>query len=384
MAKKKARLRMGVIGVGGMGTGHCRTMKKVKEMKLVAVCDIDVETVDRVSSDFGVPGFKRHKDLIKSGLCDAVIVATPHPSHPPIAIDCMKAGIDVLSEKPLSERISTSEKMVKVAKKTKRVLAVMFQHRFKGDNGHALEIAASGALGKIHRTSLIGPMYRSQAYYDSGGWRATWTEEGGGVLINQAPHVMDLFVNLAGMPEKVRGKIETRLHKIEVEDVAEATLTYKGGGIGYLYCATTEPGGDGGGWEIFGDKGKLVCRGGKVHYYKFSEPISKFTKRNKEPWGKIGIKEVPLRQTPPSPGHVYVMRNFARHILRGDKLLCSATNGLGQIELANAIIMSGVTGREVKLPLSRSGYDKVLAGLRRTSKKKNVKTVRITDPQHMK
>lgn len=374
---------MGVIGVGGMGAGHCGTMRNVREMKLAAVCDIDPDAVKSVGKRFRVPAFPKHRNLIKSGLCDAVIVATPHPEHPAIAIDCMKAGIDVLSEKPLSERVSTSEKMVRAAKQTKRVLAVMFQHRFKGDNRHALEIAASGALGKIHRTLWIGSMYRSQAYYDSGGWRATWTEEGGGVLINQAPHMMDLFVSLAGLPEKVEGRMETRLHRIEVEDLAEATLTYKNGGRGYLYCSTNEPAG-GSGWQIFGDKGKLVCEGGRVRYFTFSEPVSVFTKRSKSVWGKIKVKEVPLRRNPPQPGHVYVMRNFARHILRGEPLLCSGESGLGQIELANAIIMSATLGREVKLPLSRIGYDRVLADLRRKSKgKKKVRTVRVTDPQHL-
>ena len=223
-------VRFGVIGVGGMGQGHCNGLKKLEEITLTAVCDIDAATAKQVGETHGVPHFLRHQDLIKSGLCDAVIVATPHPVRPPIAIDAMKAGLHVLSEKPLSERVSTADKMIRTAKQKRVAFCVMFQRRTEPAVIKAIEIVRSGALGKVYRTALISPEYRSQAYYNSAGWRANWIGEGGGVMMNQAPHILDLFVLLA-----VYGRTETRLHNIEVEDLAEALLTYPDGGTGYLY-----------------------------------------------------------------------------------------------------------------------------------------------------
>jgi len=261
----KGKVRFGVIGVGGMGQGHCNSLKRVEEAVLTAVCDIDPNTAKQVGETHGVPYFLRHRDLIRSGLCDAVIIATPHPPRPPIAVDCARAGIHILCEKPLSERVSTADKIIAAAKETGVAFAVDFQRRTEPAFRKALEIVRSGALGRIYRRTLISPEYRSQAYYDSGGWRATWKGEGGGVMMNQSPHILDLFILLGGKPSRVWGRTETRLHNIEVEDHAEAVLEYPDGGTGYFYCSTCEAG-PGQMIEIFGDKGKLCYRNGKLQF----------------------------------------------------------------------------------------------------------------------
>ncbi|HEX2949359.1 MAG TPA: Gfo/Idh/MocA family oxidoreductase, partial [Armatimonadota bacterium] len=173
------KVRFGIIGTGGMGQGHCNSLQKIAEAELTAICDIDPETAERVGKAYGVPSFVRHTDLLESGLCDAVIVSTPHPVRPPIAIDAMKAGLNVISEKPLSERVSTADEMIATAKATGVTFAVMFQRRVEPALAKAIEISRSGKLGKIYRTTMISPEYRSQAYYNSGGWRATWSGEGG-------------------------------------------------------------------------------------------------------------------------------------------------------------------------------------------------------------
>lgn len=376
-------VKFGVIGVGGMGAGHCNVLKSVARAKLTAVCDADRTRAEEIGKQCGVPCFYNHRDLIKSGLCDAVIVATPHPEHPRVAIDCMNAGIHVLSEKPLSERVSTADKMVRVAKKNKVAFVVMFQRRHEPVMAKAISLMKRGEIGKIYRTVMISPEYRSQAYYDSGKWRATWSGEGGGVMMNQSPHILDLFIQLCGMPSEVYGRIETRLHDIEVEDQAEAMLKYPDGGTGYLYCSTNEAG-PGQMIEIFGDKGKLVLRNGQISLYRFKPAITKHIATCKEMWSRPEIEEVPLKITGKQMAHRAVIDNMVRHILCGENLVTPGYSGVDSLELANAITMSSFENKWVKLPISRSRYDKLLAHLRKTSKfaKKTGREQRVTDPGH--
>ena len=380
---KGTRVRMGVIGVGGMGQGHCASMKQVRDVKLTAVCDIDPAVAARVGTTHKVPHFVRHRDLIKSGLCDAVLVATPHPPRPPIVVDCATAGLHILSEKPLSERVSTADRMIAAAKKHRVALAVDFQRRFEPEVMAAMAIIRKGGLGRIHRRTLISPEYRSQAYYDSGGWRATWEGEGGGVMMNQSPHVLDLFIQLGGRPAQVIGRTDIRLHRIEVEDLAEAMLVYPDGGTGYFYCSTNESG-PGQMIEIFGDKGKLCWRNGELKLYEFRPAISEFTRSSKNMWGGPEWVEKPVKLPRGQRGHFNVVRNFARHLLKGEALVTPGADGIYSLELANAVWLSSYRKKPVKLPLSRSAYDRFLSEMRRKSTfvKDRTRARRVTDPSH--
>jgi predicted dehydrogenase len=373
----------GVIGVGGMGTGHCQVIGKVARARLTAVCDIDPATAERVGKQFNVPYFLNHRQLIASGLCRAVTIATPHPAHAPIAIDCLNAGLHVIAEKPLCERVSMAEKMVRAARKNKVALAVMFQRRFEPVIAEAMRIVRSGALGKIYRTCMISPEFRTQAYYDSGTWRATWTGEGGGVMMNQAPHIMDIFIQLCGLPCAVYGRVETRLHRIEVEDLAEALLKYPDGGTGYLYCSTNEAG-PSQVIEVFGDQGKLVLRDGVLKLYRFRPGIRRFIERSGKMWSRPELVEVPLTIPEKATGHADVIANLVRHLRNGEKLVTPGASGVASLELANAILLSAYEDRWVKLPISRAGYDRLLARLRRESRfaKRTAQVRRVTDPQH--
>ena len=378
-------VRFGIIGVGGMGQGHCNSLKKVAEAKLTAVCDIDEATAKKVGAEHTVPCFTDPDELIRSELCDAVIVATPHPVRPPIVVAAMKAGLHVLSEKPLCECVSGAEKMIRTAKKTGVAFCVMFQRRTEPVVMKAAELVRSGALGKIYRATMISPEYRSQAYYDSGTWRATWEGEGGGVMMNQSPHILDVFILLAGMPSAVTGHVETRLHDIQVEDLAEGMLQFEDGGTGYLYCSTCE-GGPGQMIEIFGDKGKLVFRDGVLKFYTFEPSVTDFTRTNTAMWGSPKCVEQPVTITEGENGHYVIMRNFARHILYGEKLVSPGEEGLRSLELANAIWLSSYLKKPVKLPISRKAYDTFLAAMRRKFKgaRKTTASQRVTDPQHQK
>ena len=202
---------------------------------------------------------------------DAVIIATPHYFHPPIALDAFARGVHVLSEKPLAVTVGAADSMIAGAQKSGLKFGVMYQMRAEPQNQAAKQVVESGVLGDIYRTSLTMGWYRSQAYYNSGGWRATWNGEGGGVLFNQAPHYLDLFAWLGGLPKTIMGQTRTRLHDIEVEDEAFATLEYANGAHGYLYASTTEiPNHNM--LEICGDKGKLVLHGNSLKVFGIDRP----------------------------------------------------------------------------------------------------------------
>lgn len=382
--RKSGVVRFGVVGTGGMGTGHCRTLQDVGHAELTAICDVNAAATEKAAQTFGVEAFDDHRKLIQSGLCDAVVIATPHPFHAAVAIDCMNAGLHVLSEKPLSERVSTADKMVQAARKNRVALAVMFQRRFEPAIVKAMELMGGGRIGAIHRAVLISPEFRSQRYYDSGSWRATWSGEGGGVLMNQSPHVLDLFIQLAGMPSAVFGMIDTRMHRIEVEDQAAAVMRYPKGGIGYLYCSTIEAG-PGQMIEIFGDKGKLIWRDGKLSFYRF-QPLIREAIKQAPMWGGIEAVEEALEMEPRTTGHAQVIDNLVRHLRYGEKLVTPGDSGIASLELANAITLSSFEKRWVKIPISRRKYDNLLASLRRNSKfvKGKAQEERATDPQYLK
>lgn len=381
--KSSDKVRFGVIGTGGMGQGHCTGLKDIEEAVLTAVCDIDPATAEKVGKEHDVPYFTDHQSMIDAKLCDAVIVATPHPERPAPAIDAMKAGLHLLSEKPLSERVSTADEMISTAKEMGVRFAIMFQRRMEPAAAKAIELVRTGKIGTVRRTTMISPEYRNQSYYDSGGWRATWEGEGGGVMMNQSPHVLDLFIQIGGIPSEVFGQIDTTLHNIEVEDVANAMLKYPDGGTGFLYCSTNEAG-PGQMIEVFGDKGKLVLRNGELKFYEFPESISEFTAGEHDMWDSPKCEEVPIELEGEAPGHRGIIRNLARNILHDEPLLSPGEDGIHSLELANAVMLSSHLNRPVTLPIDRAEYDAFLQGLRDNSTfVKEVKEIkRKTDPRH--
>jgi len=381
----KEVVKIGVIGVGGMGSAHCKMIKDVKEAELVFVCDIEEDVAKARGEEFGVPYFTDYKKAIKSGMAEAVIVATPHWIHPEIGIYAFNNGLHVLSEKPIAVTVSDADKMIKAAKKSKKVFAVMYQRRVEPWVRKLKELVKDGVIGEITRTLCIDPWYRSQAYYDSGTWRATWKGEGGGVLINQAPHTIDLFMAVGGLPVKVEAKTRTKLHKIEVEDDVCAILEYKNGAWGYYYTTTCEPAGTFR-MELAGDKGKIIINSTNITLYKYDMPVSEFTYKAEDMWASLGVKEekVELNTNVPT-GHGEIIRNFARAILKDEKLISPGEEGLMSVEFINACILSAKTNKPVRLPVNRKAYDTLMKKLIAKSKvKKAVKVQRVTDPKFAK
>ena len=359
------KVKVGVIGVGGMGSSHCKKMQEVEELELVAVADVNADRARAVGEEHGVPQFASGGELIASGLADAVLIATPHYFHPPVAVEAFEAGLHVLSEKPIGVQIGGAEQMAEAARKSGKVFSVMFQMRSLPHIRKARELIEGGEIGPVRRTLLVAPEFRSQAYYDSGTWRATWAGEGGGVLLNQAPHIMDVFCMLGGLPAKVTGRCARLMHEIEVEDHAEAVLEYANGAGGYFYTSTCEMGQRL--IEIVGDRGKLRIAGRQMEFWRYEPSVSEFSKTNTEMWGSPKMERVELELEECETGHKAILRNFARAILDDEPLLAPGEVGLPSLELANAIILSSHKDEAVSLPIDRDEYDGLMEGLCATS-----------------
>ncbi len=373
-------VRFGIVGVGGMGSGHARMMQSIDEVELVAVSDVDKAAVEQVSAQYDVPAFTDHKELIAAGLADAILVATPHYFHPSVAIDAMKAGLHVLSEKPIAVTVKAADGMIQAARETGMKFGVMFQMRTDKQYRIARKAIDDGLIGDIYRTSMVMGWYRSQAYYNSATWRATWTGEGGGVLLNQAPHNLDTFTWLTGVPKYVTAQVRTRNHNIEVEDEAFALLEYENGAHGYLYASVNEaPGASR--TEICGDKGKIVIDGNSVRVSQLETSIQQFTRETDQMWGSPKSQEVQVEVEEMASGHSTITRNFARAILYGETLIAPGEEGIKGLELSNAIILSGKRGKTVETPLDRDEYESLIEELKTTSRKKEgVVEQRVTDP----
>ena len=358
------KVRFGIVGVGGMGTGHARSMRSIDECVLTAVCDMVPEVAGRAGSEFAVPHLTDYRELIERDDVDAVVVATPHYMHPEVCIYALEKGKAVVSEKPIAVTVSAADAMVEAAERTGTPFAVMYQSRTEPLWQAARQLVASGRLGELYRTMMVFAVFRSQAYYDSAGWRGTWAGEGGGVLINQAPHPLDCFTWLGGLPSKVTAYTATRNHAIEVEDVAAAMLQYPNGGVGYVYCSTTEfPTTDM--MEFAGERGKLRIAEGRLKFWELPEGVKEFSDTSPEMWVLPPVEEAQVELPDRESGHRAILRNMARHVLYGEELIAPGVEGLKSVEMINAIILSGKTGEPVGVPVDRTRYDALLEELRR-------------------
>jgi len=373
--------RLGVIGVGIMGGFHadCLREGKVKGARLAAVCDLRPERLARFE---GVKKYEDSGKMLRSGDVDAVIIATPHYFHTTIGIDAFESGIHVLTEKPISVHKADCERLIAAHKKTKLVFSAMHQMRSSPFHQKVKQMVSSGELGEIRRMNwLLTDWFRSDAYYASSEWRATWAGEGGGVLLNQCPHNLDILAWIFGMPKRVTGFCEFgRFHDIEVEDSVTAYLEFPNGSTGLFVTTTGEAPGTSR-LEIAGDRGKLVAENyqDEISFFRNEIPTSEFCRTTKEmfdPPPTWSIK-IPAHH---GGGHREITQNFVDSILHGTPLLINGGEGINAVELANAIIYSSLTGKPVDMPLDGAAYEAKLKELiAKSTKTKKVKEISVTD-----
>lgn len=379
------KVRIGVIGMGGMGYAHCRDVISLEETQLTCISSRDETVVNEKAKEFGVTPFTNYKEMITSGLCDAVIVSTPHWTHPDISIYAFENGLHVLSEKPIAVTVSAADRMISSAKKNNKVFSMMMQRRSEPNIKKAFQLIKDGRVGKIIRTLCVDSWFRTQAYYDSNVWRGTWKGEGAGVLINQAPHMADILMVLGGMPKKVDAKIRTEYHNIEVENEVHALLEYENGAHGYYYISTLEPI-EGHYIEICGEKGKLVLKNMKLKFYSYEKPISESISTAVDMWETLKYKEEKIElEVDLLKEHIEIIKNFASSILKGETLISPGEEGLYSVEFYNACLLSGKKNKPVEIPVDREEYNFLMEDLKRISKPKtNVRIQKATDPKYRK
>jgi predicted dehydrogenase len=324
--------------------------------------------------------FESGEKLIRSGQVDAVIIATPHYSHTTLGIEALEHGLHVLVEKPISVHKADCERLIAAAKKRKQVFTAMFQLRTEPKYRKLKSLLDARELGQLTRVNwIITDWFRTEAYYASGGWRATWKGEGGGVLLNQCPHNIDLLIWLCGMPAKVRGFCQLgRFHNIEVEDNVTAYLEWADGATGVFITSTGEAPGTNR-FEIAGERGKIVLENNRITFTRNEVSMMEFSKTSKVGFAKPEVWniEVPF-DTAAAQQHYAITQNFVDSILDGVALVAPGSDGIYSVELANAILLSSLEGKTIELPLDSAAYERKLHELTAASKAEK-RVVRITE-----
>ncbi len=359
------KVRIGVIGVGNIGSHHVKYIGggRVKDAVLAAVCDIDPSRLEWVKNNIGphVKLFNHFDELLESGSVDAIIIAVPHYLHPPYAIKAFEKGIHVMSEKPTGVYTKQVREMNEAAGKSSVVFAAMFNQRTTPVYKKVKDLLDSGELGEMRRVNYtVTSTYRPQAYHNSSNWRGTWSGEGGGALINQYAHKLDLWQKICGMPSRIRGFCYYgKRRAIEVEDELTAYAEYPNGATGLLICSTTEcPGTDR--LEIAGDRGKIVVDGlDKLTFYRSRESESEFNLKNKIPFAQpeVWTSDIPFEENfIYFEGHIKVTQNWVNCILHNEKLLSPGEEGINMVEIMNAIYLSSWSDNWVNIPVDEDLY----------------------------
>jgi predicted dehydrogenase len=363
-------VKIAVVGVGGMGFGHLNSLKEIKRAELCAVCDIRKEVADKVASVYGVPAYYDASEMYDRSKPDAVIIATPHYDHTPLAISALQKGIHVLTEKPVAVHKADAQKMIDAhAKRPELVFSAMFQCRTDHYYRKLKDLIQSGELGKIRRVVwIITNWFRSQTYYNSGGWRATWRGEGGGVLLNQCPHNLDLFQWFFGMPERVRAFCSFgKYHDIEVEDDVTAYMEMPGGGTGVFIASTGEAPGTNR-LEINCERGKVVLENGKIIFNRTEVPVGEFCATTDKSFDSPPMWNVEVGYPQGGGRHSLIIQNFVDAILDGTPLVAPAEEGINSVELANSMILSALKNKTVEMPMDAGEFEAELKKLIKNSK----------------
>ena len=357
------KVRLGIIGVGGMGGHHARNViaEKITGVELTAVADVAPDVAKKFP---GQKAFSTGEDLIKSGTVDAILIATPHYSHTPLGIAGLEQGLHVLVEKPISVHKADCERLIAARRDPKLVFAAMFNQRTDPTYKKLKQMITTGELGQIRRVNwIVTNWFRSNAYYGSGGWRATWAGEGGGVLLNQCPHNLDLWQWLFGMPKRIRAFCAFgKYHPIEVEDDVTAYFEYADGATGAFITSTGEAPGTNR-LEVAAERGKIVLENGELRFLRNEIPASEFCRTTTERFAAPPVWDITIPITPGGGGqHIEIMQNFVDAILKGVPLIAPAEEGIHSVELANGMIFSAICDKTIELPLDSAAYAAWLAG----------------------
>ena len=350
------KIQLGILGYGNMGRKHAKKLLdgECPEIRIAAVCDTNPQKLALAKEELGetVAYFESYEAMAASGTIEALLVAVPHYDHPTYAIKAMRDGLHVLIEKPAGVYTEQVLEMNRVADECNVVFAIMMNQRTNCIYRKMREIVKSGELGAIRRTNwLITNWYRSQCYYDSGDWRATWSGEGGGVLLNQCPHNLDLWQWICGMPSKISARLHFgKWHDIEVEDDVTAYVEYPNGATGVFITSTGDTPGTNR-FEILLERGKLVAvqegKEGSLTMWKTEMSEPEFSATNTAPFAQPKCEKIEVETDGENSQHIGVLNAFAAHILRGEPLVADGREGINGLTISNAMHLSAWTGKDI-------------------------------------
>ena len=382
------KIRYGIIGLGNQGSNYALKIfdeGKATDAIVTAMCDNNpakIENMKSKTSNKDVVYFSDYKEMLDSGLCDAVLVEVPHYQHPELVMECLKRGINVICDKPAGVYAKQVKEMNEAAKASSAKFGMMFNQRTNCLYRKMREMVKSGEIGEIQRvTWIITNWFRTQTYYDGGSWRATWSGEGGGVLFNQCPHQLDLVQWVVGaLPKYVNGFCHYgKWHDIEVEDDVTAYFEYENGATGMFITTTGEAPGTNR-FEISGTKGKLVCENNKLFFHKNASDSIDTIKNSPEAFPKAKPEIIEVETDGENPQHAGIINNFTAALLGKEELFVEGTDGLAGVELMNAIEFSGwMNGARVTLPVDEDEYLAELDKKRATSRAKAEGNDKVAD-----
>lgn len=369
------KVKLGIIGVGNIGTTHVKniTEGRCPELEITAVADRREERREwaRGVLPASAAVFEEGEALLQSGLCEAVLIAVPHYQHPVLAQAAFRQGLHVMCEKPAGVYTKAVAEMNEAAEKSGLTFGMMFNQRTNCLYRKMREMVQGGELGDLKRVNwIITDWYRTQIYYDSGDWRATWAGEGGGVLLNQCPHQLDLLQWICGLPVKVQAFChEGKWHDIEVEDDVTAYLEFANGATGVFVTTTGDAPGTNR-FEVTGTKGKLVCENDALSFWRLQEDEREFCRSAKEGFQKPPCEMVPVETDGENPQHAGVLNAFAARILRGEPLVAEGKEGIRGLTLSNAMHLSSWLEKPVEIPFDEELFLQELNKRRANSRRK--------------
>ena len=357
---------MAVVGsTGVIGRVHIDAINRLDSCALIGITARRQEPLGLQARELGTIAYPRLDDALADDRVDAAIIATPHPSHLEITTRAAEAGKHVLIEKPMGVTPSEVDAMIRACRDAGVKLGVLFNMRFRPESLLMRDIIDSGAIGEVYRTSMTSVMLRTQDYYDRLDWRGTWKHEGGGALLNQGIHAIDLLQWLGGMPRSVLGVVSTLHHNIEVEDFSTAILKYEGGGQGTLHCSTSQAPNHQR-LEIWGENGGIVMDDWNVTLHRLEVPLQEFIDQDKS---KLlmspGVNSERFEARPESRTHAPAIDDFARSIIENREPAITGEDGLRSQEIVAAVTLSaGHRGKSVDIPVDREEYDGLMGELR--------------------
>ena len=357
------KVRFGIIGCGNIATTHAKIFMKgdVENGVLTAVCDINPEKIAKIKTLDGmesVATFGSYQEMFDSGLIDAVIIGVPHYIHPKLVIESLRAGLHVISEKPAGVYTKQVKTAIAESKKHDKLYGMMFNQRTNCVYRKMREMILGGEIGNIKRINwIITDWYRTQQYYDSGDWRASWSGEGGGVLFNQCPHQIDLLQWVTGMmPKVIHSHCHFgKWHNIEVEDDVTVYLEYENGATGSFITTTGDTPGTNR-LEITGDMGTLICDGKSLIFKKLEVNEREFCMTSPEGFSKPKCQVIEVETDGKNPQHSGIINNFANTILGLEPLFVKGEDGLRGVELMDAMLLSSWLNAPVEMPFDDDLY----------------------------